>query len=316
VDAASGRTHLPADETIEPGPWDAWTDGDAERESPYPGALPPRRRQPREWAAPPPWAGAEAVAPDDADAVPPPFLSDRDEPASAARPSSGPRSDRPGGEDGVAASAVAGLAASPAARAARSRYPEPEPDELDDADYEVAPERPDRRRSIAAGRLRDAERDQGAPPWEPRRRSEAYPSLRNPVSLPRLGPLAGALLALVAAALVLFFVVPGLLKVGDDGGLGGGGGSSPSPATSIAPSPSAAPATPAAPTPQVYVVKQGDTLSKIAKKFGLTIDELIEANQTTIKDPDKIGLGDQIIIPAPSPSDLEPADSTEPSPSA
>ena len=140
------------------------------------------------------------------------------------------------------------------------------------------------------------------------------------MSLPRLGPLAGAVAALAVAALALFFIVPALLNLGGDGGgLGGGGGSSPSPSAAVSPSASAVPATPAAPTPQVYVIKQGDTLSKIAKKFGLTVDDILQANTTTIKDPNKIALGEQIVIPVPSASDdgsdasAEPA---APSPSA
>ena len=38
-------------------------------------------------------------------------------------------------------------------------------------------------------------------------------------------------------------------------------------------------------------IKAGDTLSKIAKKFDLTLDELLAANKETIKDPDKIAVG-------------------------
>ncbi len=50
------------------------------------------------------------------------------------------------------------------------------------------------------------------------------------------------------------------------------------------------------PTAQVYVVKSGDTLSKIARSFGLTIEQLREANPA-ITDPNKIKVGDEIIIP-------------------
>ncbi len=59
------------------------------------------------------------------------------------------------------------------------------------------------------------------------------------------------------------------------------------------------------PTPQTYVIKTGDTLSKIAKEFGLTVDQLLEANKDTIEDPDKISVGDEIIIPAPPPDEVE-----------
>jgi len=46
-------------------------------------------------------------------------------------------------------------------------------------------------------------------------------------------------------------------------------------------------------------------MSKIATKFNVTIDELIAANADTIKDPDKISIGDQVIIPVPD-SEQEP----------
>jgi len=65
------------------------------------------------------------------------------------------------------------------------------------------------------------------------------------------------------------------------------------------------------PTPIVYIVKTGDTLSKIAKAYGVTLDALIAANKATLPDPDKLQIGDELIIPlgdtepsleAPSPS--------------
>ena len=65
------------------------------------------------------------------------------------------------------------------------------------------------------------------------------------------------------------------------------------------------PTVPPPPTPQVYIVKSGDTMSKIATKFNVTIDELIAANKDTIQDPDKISIGDQVIIPVPE-SEQEP----------
>jgi LysM repeat protein len=62
---------------------------------------------------------------------------------------------------------------------------------------------------------------------------------------------------------------------------------------------------PPEPTPQVYVVRSGDTMSKIANRFNVSVDELIAANGDAIKDPDKISIGDQIIIPVPE-SDQDP----------
>ena len=102
--------------------------------------------------------------------------------------------------------------------------------------------------------------------------------------------LAGA----VAIAALALFMLPALLGIG-----GGGPNASPSPSTPIATA-TPEPTIPPAPTPQVYVIKQGDTLSKVAKRFGITLDELLAANKDTIKNPDKIAIGDEIIIPVPT----------------
>ena len=52
----------------------------------------------------------------------------------------------------------------------------------------------------------------------------------------------------------------------------------------------------AAASGQVYVVKKGDVLSKVAANHGVTLRELLAANPQ-IKEPDKIAIGDKIIIP-------------------
>jgi LysM repeat protein len=92
--------------------------------------------------------------------------------------------------------------------------------------------------------------------------------------------------------------------------------SSPTPAESPTSSPaeatvpSAVPAGPAAtatrtpsppPTPGVtqYVVKPGDTLSGIAKEFGVTVEAIMEVNDLT--NPNKIRVGQVLIIPKPLP---------------
>jgi LysM repeat protein len=119
-------------------------------------------------------------------------------------------------------------------------------------------------------------------------------------------------IALAIAALALFFL-PALLGVG--GGGGGGGSASPSPSgsgavSSVEPSPTTAPV----PTQQTYVVKAGDTMSKIAKQFGVTSEQLCNANKGTIKNCDKIAIGDQLVIPAAAPSEF--IQSAAPAPSA
>jgi LysM repeat protein len=120
-----------------------------------------------------------------------------------------------------------------------------------------------------------------------------YPSIRRRASLPGLPRLAVIAGAIGISALILF-MLPALLGFG-------GPSSSPSPSASsqAAPSRSAAPTPVPAPTATVYVVKSGDTMSKIAKKFGVSLDDLIAANKDTIKNPDKLAVGAQVIIPLP-----------------
>lgn len=172
------------------------------------------------------------------------------------------------------------------------------------AERPVAPTRPSRpvARSAAGPAVAQARpavggrvpRDPSAPAWERPRRLEAYPSLRTRVGLPDVPRLAIYALALLAAALVLF-LAPTFLS----------GGSSPgsvaSPTATGSPSASVAPRTPAAPTPLVYTVAEGDTLSGIAARFGLTMEQLVKANPQ-IKNPDRLGIGDELTIPARTPS--------------
>ena len=60
------------------------------------------------------------------------------------------------------------------------------------------------------------------------------------------------------------------------------------------PEPTAVPA----PTQQVHIVVKGDNISRIAKKYGVTVEELMAAN-LQIKNPNKIAIGDEITIPVP-----------------
>ncbi len=149
------------------------------------------------------------------------------------------------------------------------------------------------------------------PSWEHSRRYEAYPTIKaraglgNLPSLPRLGVLAGAL---GIAAIALFFL-PALLGIG---GADPGASPSPSATSTIATATPAATPEPA-PTPQTYTIKTGDTLSKIARDFGITLDQLLAANTETITNPDRISVGDVIIIPT-APPDEVPGASAKASP--
>jgi len=52
---------------------------------------------------------------------------------------------------------------------------------------------------------------------------------------------------------------------------------------------------------QTYTVKSGDTLSKISKQFygdAAQYMKIFEANKDTLKDPDKIQVGQQLKIPS------------------
>jgi LysM repeat protein len=170
------------------------------------------------------------------------------------------------------------------------------------------------------GRHPEGLRDPDAPSWERPRTLEDYGSLRpRSAGLPPLARIA----ALAVGVLVVVFALPFLLHAV----LGGSGStdSSPSAAVGASTKPTASPsATPVpAPTAHVYVVQKGDLLSKIAQRFGVTVEQILSANPK-IKDPNKIKAGDQIIIPdaAPttvieeaSPSD-QPTSSDQASPSA
>ena len=158
----------------------------------------------------------------------------------------------------------------------------------------------DRRPRVGETRQSRPPVDASGPAWEQPRRYEAYPTLRTRMGLPSVPRVALAALALGIAAIALFSL-PTLLGLGrnDDGG-GGGGVASPTaqPAGSAA---TVAPPTQSAATSQIYVVKPGDNLGKIAKRFKTTIEAILKANPQ-IKDANKIKVGDEITIPSKSTS--------------
>jgi LysM repeat protein len=49
------------------------------------------------------------------------------------------------------------------------------------------------------------------------------------------------------------------------------------------------------PAPLVYIVQEGDTLSAIAQRYGVTIDEIVAANG--LPNPDVLSIGQTIVIP-------------------
>jgi nucleoid-associated protein YgaU len=145
----------------------------------------------------------------------------------------------------------------------------------------------------------DRKRDLVAPSWERPARLEAYPTLRSrrmpDISFP---PILVALVAILLAALVLF-LLPGFLGIGAPQA-----GTSPTPSLSASSGPlgSLAPTLIPEATAQSYIVQSGDTMSKIAKRFHVTLQALIDANKTTIPNPDNLKIGDVVIIPTATPT--------------
>jgi len=292
--------------------------------------LPPRRSHRRNWAAPPPWAadtppgpsnaGTERTSPADRPEQPPVWSAPEGLSSNPSQASEGP----PG--DGEEAAAAVAAPAFLAGRASAPQSSDPAAAQMDtpaehaqprgaaaDDDWERAMERASADRAARRPARSDQPRvppavEEGVPPWERPRRYETYPSLRSRVVMPRpsMSPLVVAAVVILLLALGLFFVVPSLLNVGKPGGAGGAANPTASASTGAAPSPTPQPS----PTPLVYVVRHGDTLSKIATKFGVSVDQIVEANKATVKNPDKIGEGAQLIIPTPVPSEVSGASSS------
>jgi LysM repeat protein len=65
--------------------------------------------------------------------------------------------------------------------------------------------------------------------------------------------------------------------------------------TPVPATPSATPTPTVTPTPIIYTIEKGDTLIPIARKFGVTVKEITDANG--ISDPRRLRIGQEIIIP-------------------
>ena len=133
------------------------------------------------------------------------------------------------------------------------------------------------------------------PDWDRPRPRRDYPRLDRSRRIP---PVLAGLIVLVVAALAVF-LLPSIIT-----GMFGSNSSLPSPSASPTLGATATPGAPTltpAPTPLVYVVRSGDTMSKIAKQFDVGLDELIAANPQ-LSDPNRINVGDQLTIPTPAPS--------------
>jgi LysM repeat protein len=162
-------------------------------------------------------------------------------------------------------------------------------------------------------------REDVVPSWEISSRYGAQAEPREP----RSGSMFSRILTIAAVVIILalgvaaVILVPGLLA-------GNPGGTqrptfvaqpSRSPlatasAVAVVPTPSATPTvaqetiepTPAAtpePSPRLYRIKAGDTLAKVARKFDVTVEEILAANPD-VTNPDRIQVGQFIVIPPPT----------------
>jgi LysM repeat protein len=279
--------------------------------------IPARRNPPRDWAAPPPWAtggpaGSSSTASGRSSSGsgdrPPEFLASR----SASAGLAGSAADRLASGQPVspspsapASDELAGLVA-PAAAGAASAGAAPPLTRPPSGAYPTTTAS-GRRPSVSSTRPRNRTADHEGPSWESAKRYEAYPTIKTRAGLPGIPRIMIWVAALGIAALALFFL-PDLLSFG-------GGGASPtaSPTTSARATvePTATPIP--EPTPQTYTIKKGDILNKIAKKFGVTVDQILEANKDTIKNANKIKVGQEIIIPVPIPEEFTDPGAAEPS---
>ncbi|MGH7733798.1 MAG: LysM peptidoglycan-binding domain-containing protein, partial [Gemmatimonadales bacterium] len=291
----------------------------------------PQRNPPRNWAAPPPWLtraardrGGEPPpgslwADEDGEAEPPaqvePFVPRRGRGLSgsyADQVASDSAGSVPGGilddEDAAYAPLPPIAPAVPAPRlpapvAHVYHVPMPEDDEVAATSDEPPPRVRRRERDLVrddrpGGQDRqdhpEARRGGPAPEWERARPLEAYPTIRSrrlsELSIP---PILVAVVALALAAAVLF-ALPSLLGFG-----GQQAGASASPSVPVQTAiPSVNPTAVPQPTAQIYLVQSGDTMSRIAGRFGIPLNDLIAANTQTVPNPNKLQIGQEIIIPA------------------
>jgi hypothetical protein len=272
----------------------------------------PRRNPPRNWSAPPPWSSNRGEGGEDDDE------DDWQGAAGAAIGAAGADIPRRGrGLSGSFADRVAAGAADAELGEHEADEEPPVANGRSPGPLDLGPARHRERESGQLAAFEDGGGERGAPPpprherrrdadapeWERARPLEVYPTLRAR-RLPELSlpPLLVAVVAIALAAAVLF-ALPGILGFGSPSAISS---PSPSPGASTAAETSAPTLVPA-PTPVIYIVRSGDTMSKIANKFHVPLDDLIAANAETIPDPDTLQIGDQVIIPVAQPSQLPAA---------
>ena len=94
-----------------------------------------------------------------------------------------------------------------------------------------------------------------------------------------------------AATFLLVVAVSACGRGGDDETSAGTDAS----VSTVATTTTAVPATPAPPAEVLYVVQAGDSLSAIASRFGVSVDEIANAN--AIEDVNRLAVGRELVIP-------------------
>ena len=159
-----------------------------------------------------------------------------------------------------------------------------------------------------------ADREAVTPSWERPKRFEAYPALGSRRGLPVVPLVIG--LIVIALAAILLFKLPEFLGVGAPAAT-----ASPSPSVVVSseqPPPttptSSAEASPEASgaAPTTYKVQPGDTMTKIANKFSVPLQDLIDANKDTVPNPSNLVVGQTLIIPVVPPTTLPDAGTQAP----
>jgi hypothetical protein len=184
-----------------------------------------------------------------------------------------------------------------------------QPRDYESRDYPHRDERIEReegeRRGLFGGRdkrpkVGDTRRhdEDDAPAWERPRRYDSFPTTKTRTGMRNLSRILIAALLLFGAAIAVFFL-PRLL-ITQPAGVPQVGASATASA-GVQPSESALPTAAPSPSPFTYTVAPRDTMTKIARRFGVTVEQIMTANPT-VKDANTLKIGDKLVIPTPVPS--------------
>ncbi|MEO8207674.1 MAG: LysM peptidoglycan-binding domain-containing protein, partial [Chloroflexota bacterium] len=103
---------------------------------------------------------------------------------------------------------------------------------------------------------------------------------------------------------------PAILGIGNAPQATASPGASPSGSAAAASAPVDEPTIAPAPSEQTYIVVAGDTMSKIANRYGVPLQVLIDANKAAIPNPDRLQVGQEVIIPVTAPTLVPNAEPT------